>query len=263
MGHEDGDLAVRKTGIAVALSITLLSVVGKAWACDPSCPTCIAAKAQLTHEITMQNLISKPVIAPNYVCHNPNWAQEYPNVGKWQSLINQTTQNVLGGYMPALFVAAEMNAESGGDPNAIGAPVPNRALGLMQTLPPAEEQDAIDFGNAAGNNQTNKGAFPTQWPRTYKGKTPLPSAQKSVSMGVEYQSICARYFLNNNLDPAAIPVCYSKGIGMAQAVINGHNDYTTVLAGHPATIAYVNNFLSFARCQAVAPGTSTPYHKYP
>ncbi len=241
-----------------ALPFGLCLVASVAYGCNPKCPTCQAAVAHVNHDIAILNAISQPVIGPAYVCHDPNWAQQDPAVGRWQSAIDSISQQTMNGIVPPLFTAAEMFKESGGNPNAIGAPVPNRALGLMQTLPPAEEEDAQVFGEVKGYN----GNIPTAWPRT-PPNTPLPPALYGLRMGIQEQAACIKLFLYGNADPAALPVCYSKSIALAQEVMAAHNNYKLVLAGHPATESYVTGFLNFAHCTPIAPTASTPYRKYP
>lgn len=239
-----------------ASALCLLS--STAWACNPKCPTCQVAQAQVQHNLTMVNLISKPVIGPNYVCHDPNWTSQDASVGRWSSLIKQISSQTDNGYMPPIFTAAEMYNESGGNPDAIGSPVPNRALGLMQTLPPSEEQDAESWGDIHGYN----GNMATAWPRLPNHSTPLPSPQHSIRMGIQEQINCVR-FVGYGLDPAAIPACYSHSIEAGREIAAAHNDYQAVLAGHPGTLAYVTKFLNFAHCTPIAPTASTPYRKYP
>lgn len=231
---------------------------GAAWAtCDPNCPTCQAAQAEVKQNLAVLNLISKPIIGPAYTCHDPNWPSQDASVGRWASLIQQASSQTDNGLMPPIFTAAEMFKESGGNPDAIGAPVPNRALGLMQTLPPSEEQDAISFDDVHGYN----GTMATAWPRLPNHATSLPSPEHSIRMGLQDQIYCANYI--GGLDPAAIPVCYSLSMTLAREVYLAHNDYQAVLAGHPSTLAYVSGFLNFAHCTPVAPTASTPYRKYP
>ena len=230
-----------------------------AWAaCNPTCPTCQAAIARFEQQAAVIKAASSPIIAPDYTCHDPNWASQYQPVGQWSAMITSTANSIDGGYVPPLFVAAEMYNESRGNANAIGNPVPNRALGLMQTLPPAEEQDAQTFGDVRGNN----GPTPTAWPRIFKGRTTVPTAQESLTMGVQYQNYCARYAINA-LDPAALAACYNEGPGAGQAVAAAHNDYQTVLAAHPNAINYVSGFLAYAHCTPVSPTASSNYRKYP
>lgn len=231
-----------------------------AFACNPKCPTCIAAKAAGQQEIAVINEAARPIIAPEYTCHEPNWQEvdSGTQVGQWKSLITSTSQQVDDGYMPPLFTAAEMKMESGGNPNAIGAPVPNRALGLMQTLPPSEEQDAQSFGDIHGYN----GTIPTAWPRLPNHQTPLPSPQQSILMGIQDQVACSKLFVRA-LDPAALAACYNQGPGWGEEVADDHNDYQLVFAGKPAAAQYVSGFLQAANCQPVAPNVSTHYRVYP
>lgn len=242
----------------LGISLPILATASPA-ACNPQCPTCQAAQAAVARQSAIIEGVTRPIIGPAYVCHDPNWASQYQPVGRWASLIESISQQVDGGYMPPLFTAAEMYNESRGNPDAIGAPVPNRALGLMQTLPPSEEQVAMaPFEDIHGYN----GRTPTAWPRLPNHGTPLPSPQHSIRMGIQEQTACAKLFIGG-LDPAAIPVCYSKSIALAKEVIDDHNNYQQALAGHPHTLNYVTSFLNFAHCTPVSPTASTPYRKYP
>lgn len=246
-----------RVGIA-SLGLLAAPVAFAQWHCNPKCPTCIAAKAAVQKRIAVLNTVSNPIIAPDYTCHDPNWASQDPEVGRWKSLITSISQQTDDGYMPPLFTAAEMYNESRGNPDAIGAPVPNRALGLMQTLPPSEEQDAQSFGDVRGYN----GTIPTAWPRLPNHQTPLPTPSHSIRMGLQDQVACAKLFIGH-LDPAAIPACYMQGPGAGQQVAAAHNNYQVVFAGNPAALQYVTSFLHFAHCTPVAPNTSTHYRKYP
>lgn len=228
------------------------------WQCNPKCPTCITANAAVQNRIAIINEVSRPIIGPAYICHDPNWAAQDPEVGRWKSLITSISQQTLGGYMPPLFTAAEMFNESRGNPNAIGAPVPNRALGLMQTLPPAEEQDAMSFGDVRGYNGTEA----TAWPRLPNHQTPLPTPQHSIRMGIQDQVACAHQFIGA-LDPAAIAACYNQGPGFGEQVAAAHNDYQLVLASKPGAAQYVSSFLAFAHCTPVAPTASSTHRIYP
>lgn len=229
-----------------------------AWQCNPKCPTCLAAQAAVQTREAIINESSKPIIGPAYTCHDPDWASQDPNVGRWQSIIDSVSQQTDNGYMPPLFTAAEMHMESGGNPDAIGAPVPNRALGLMQTLPPSEEQDAQSFGDVRGYN----GTAPTAWPRLPNHQTPLPTPQHSIRMGLQDQVACAKLFVGA-LDPAALAACYNQGPGWGEQVAKAHNDYQLVFAGKPAAAQYVSGFLAAANCTPVAPTASTHYRIYP
>lgn len=243
----------------LGLAVLASPLAVAATTCNPDCPTCQAAQAAVDRRVAIIEGVTKPVIGPAYVCHDPDWASQDPSVGRWSSLISSISAQVDGGYMPPLFTAAEMHNESNGNPDAVGAPVPNRALGLMQTLPPAEEQVAeAPFDDIKGYN----GPTATAWPRLPNHQTPIPSPSHSIRMGIQEQVACAKLFIGA-LDPAAIPVCYSKSLGLAQQVAADHNNYQQVLAGHPHTLAYVTNFLNFAHCTPVSPTASTPYRKYP
>lgn len=233
------------------------------WAgCDPSCPTCQAAINSVKQKIALLDTVGRPIIGPEYVCHNPNWQSENANLSRWAGLIQQIAPsiNYHGFSVPPLFVAAEMNDEDpAGNPDIAGPGVPNRALSLMQTLPPAEEQDAMSFNDVRGRNGWN--GMPTAWPRTRVFKTPPPSAAISITMGVQDQDYCAGRA--GGLDPAAIAACYNQGPAAGLTVAAAHNDYQVALAKYPGAAAYVTRFLSFAHCQPVAPTASTPYRKYP
>ncbi len=244
--------------VTVGLGFLASPLAFAQWHCNPKCPTCIAATAAVQQRIAILNAVSNPIIAPNYVCHDPNWAAQDPEVGRWKSLITSISQQTDGGYMPPLFTAAEMYQESRGNPDAIGAPVPNRALSLMQTLPPSEEQDSQSFGDVRGYN----GTIPTAWPRLPNHQTPLPTPTHSIRMGLQDQVACGRQFIGA-LDPAAIAACYNQGPGWGEQVAAAHNDYQLVFAGKPAAANYVTGFLQFAHCTPVAPTTSTSYRKYP